>query len=349
MPILRTLALLAAPALAAPPATGSPIHDLEKEFEKFMSDFGKAYHGVEKELRKAVFISNFQFVHAENAKGHAYTLGINKFADMTSDEFAMTRMGFRAPRKPWGGLSSMGKHVRRNLTLPDSVDWREQGAVTDVKNQGQCGSCWSFSTTGSLEGAWQIASGTLASLSEQQFVDCAASFGNNGCHGGLMDNAFKYAEQTAICTEDSYPYQAAVGTCQESKCTEAISQGAVQGFKDVTADDEDALLDAVAQQPVSIAIEADKRAFQLYKSGVLSSDCGDSLDHGVLVVGYGEQDGQKYWIVKNSWGPSWGLDGYILLLRGQGGSGECGIAKSASYPVVQQAKGKVMGAKQIIV
>merc|ERR1712080_44130 len=205
-----------------------------------------------------------------------------------------------------------------------------------VKNQGQCGSCWSFSTTGALEGAWEIATGKLVSLSEQQFVDCDTK--DSGCQGGLMDYAFAYAEKNAICTESSYKYTATDGTCKASTCTTGIPKGGVTGFKDVAADDEQALMDAVAQQPVSIAIEADKSVFQLYASGVLTGRCGSSLDHGVLAVGYGTESGQAYWKVKNSWGSSWGDEGYVKIFRGKSGAGECGIlAGPPSYPVVSAA------------
>lgn len=152
-----------------------------------------------------------------------------------------------------------------------------------------------------------------------------------------MDNAFRYAEQNAICTESSYPYTARGGSCQKSSCAVGIPQGSVTGYKDVDADDEQALMEAVMQQPVSIAIEADKSAFQQYSSGILSSTCGTSLDHGVLLVGYGSEDGQDYWKVKNSWGTSFGENGYIRLLRGKGGAGECGLLKQPSYPVVGSA------------
>merc|ERR1712232_1487653 len=211
--------------------------------------------------------------------------------------------------------------------------------VTDVKNQGQCGSCWSFSTTGSLEGANFINTGKLVSLSEQQFVDCAGSFGNQGCNGGLMDNAFKYAEQAAICTEESYAYQAKAGQCKASSCTIGVPDHDVTGYKDVTTDNKVDLMSAVAQQPVSIAIEADKPVFQLYKSGVLSGMCGSQLDHGVLVVGYGvDQKFGPYWKVKNSWDLSFGEDGYVRLARSKPNAtaGECGILSQPSYPVVKK-------------
>merc|ERR1711972_482614 len=217
-------------------------------------------------------------------------------------------------------------------TLADSVDWTTKGAVTPVKNQGQCGSCWSFSTTGALEGAWEIATGKLVSLSEQQFVDCDKV--DSGCSGGLMDNAFQYAEKNAICTEESYSYTGRGGTCKASSCTVGIPNGGVTGFKDVAKNDMQALMEAVTQQPVSIAIEADKSSFQLYRSGILSSLCGTSLDHGVLLVGYGSDSGKDYWKVKNSWGTTYGENGYVRLLRGKGGSGECGLLSQPSYPVV---------------
>merc|ERR1712193_334592 len=199
------------------------------------------------------------------------------------------------------------------------------------------------STTGSLEGAWEIATGNLVSLSEQQFVDCSKSFGNMGCNGGLMDNAFQYAEQNAICPEQSYPYKAKGGTCQASSCTTGIPKGGVTGFKDVGKEDLQALEEAVAQQPVSIAIEADQRVFQMYHSGVLTSTCGTKLDHGVLAVGYGTLDGPDYWKVKNSWGPTWGLEGYILLEKGKNSAGECGIKMQPSYPVVSGKPGPSPG------
>merc|ERR1711862_379756 len=213
----------------------------------------------------------------------------------------------------------------------DAVDWVAGGAVTPVKNQGSCGSCWSFSTTGALEGAWEIATGHFVSVSEQQFVDCSKQ--NSGCSGGLMDYAFAFAEGTSLCTEGTYAYTASDGTCSPGGCTVAIPKGGVTGFTDVEHN-EQALMSAVSLQPVSVAIEADRSAFQSYNTGVLQGNCGTQLDHGVLCVGYGIDNGVDYWKVKNSWGSSWGEAGYVRMLRGKGGDGECGILKSASYPSV---------------
>jgi len=341
-PAATLLAALVAATAVASDVGPVPIHDLDREFEQFMHDFDKTYDAAEREIRREVFRANLRYIREENAKGHSYTLGITEFADMSSDEFALTHLGL-VERHAWGGLPGLGVHQRGNGTLPASVDWREKGAVSPVKNQAQCGSCWAFSATGSLEGAWQIATGKLVSLSEQQLVDCSKRFGNQGCGGGDMDAGFKYAEQAAMCTEASYPYKARNGVCRASGCVAGIPQGGVVGFKDVQADDANALMDAVAQQPVSVAIEADKSVFQLYRSGVLSGQCGSQLDHGVLVVGYGSHNGQDTWIVKNSWGASWGMNGYALLLRGKGGSGECGITSQASYPVVSAKPGPSPG------
>jgi cathepsin L len=223
-----------------------------------------------------------------------------------------------------------------NTAPPTSFDWRKQGAVTPIKNQGQCGSCWSFSTTGSMEGCHFLTTGTLVSLSEQNLVDCSQAEGNEGCNGGLMDDAFTYiTTNKGIDTESSYPYTAEDGTCAYAvdSCGSILTaQSSGTGYTDVTTGDENALLQAVLGTPVSVAIDASQPSFQSYTSGVYYEPACSSqqLDHGVLAVGYGTDSGSDYWIVKNSWGTDWGMNGYIYMSRNK--NNNCGIATMASFP-----------------
>jgi len=295
-------------------------------YEQEWSEFQAAQGQRNGDIPQA-FKANVDLVKAANPKNGDYQLSFTgPFAAMTNAEYKQ-QLGFK-PSALMGDVPKVGTHELSGKDAPSSIDWSTKGAVTPVKDQGQCGSCWAFSSTGGLEGQWQLASGNLQSLSEQQLVDCSKQ--NSGCNGGLMDYAFQFYETTSVATESSYPYTAADGTCKSSFTT-AIPQGGVTGFKDIS--DEAGLLDAVSNVgPISVAIEADQSSFQLYSSGVLTGDCGTSLDHGVLAVGFGTSDGTDYWKVKNSWGASWGMDGYILIERGDN---KCGIASGPpSYPTV---------------
>jgi C1A family cysteine protease len=284
--------------------------------------------------RYSIFEENFNKINEHNSGGHSWKMELNQFADLTTSEFKSKTKCYDNPIP-----NLYTPHLKFNSDnikdIPSEWDWTEKGAVTGVKDQKQCGSCWAFSTTGSVEGSYFLSSGKLVSLSEQQLVDCSSKYGNQACNGGLMDNAFSYIQENGICKESEYKYTASDGKCK--KCSTVTK---IDSFVDVTPNSESDLLKAVSQQPVSVAIEADQSVFQFYSSGVMdSTSCGTNLDHGVLLVGWGELNGKPYWKVKNSWGSSWGDNGYILLARNvTNPTGQCGIAMMASYPVINKVE-----------
>jgi len=296
-----------------------------------MQTHGKAYSTNEEfEQRYANFKATVQLVRTHQANpNRTFERAVNKFADLSSEEFAERYLGYRPVRREY--LRSKNTVRLPTTALPSTVDWVAAGKVSAVKNQGQCGSCYTFSTTGAVEAAYAIEHSTSPpSLSEQEIVDCSGSYGNQGCNGGMMDNAFNWIiNNGGICTESGYPYQAVQGNCQTS-CTNYLT---ITSYTDVTPSSESQLQAALSRQPVSVAVDA-SQGWQTYAGGIIDSSCGCStnLDHGVLLVAYGTDSGEAYWTIKNSWGPDWGENGYIRLKRNVGGAGTCGLASDPSYP-----------------
>jgi len=304
-------------------AFGITEREYQTQFTSWMQQYQRSYHHEEFRTRYAIWKKNLDFVTAHNALGRSYRVGMNKFADLSNDEFNRLYKGVNLNVVP-----STTQSPRPNV--PTSFDWRTKGAVTGVKDQGQCGSCWSFSTTGSVEGCHFLAGNKLVSLSEQNLVDCSTSQGNMGCDGGLMTQAMDYIiSNGGIDTEKSYPYTAEDGTCVYNA---ANSGSTLKAYTNVQAGDENDLLAKVVIGPTSVAIDASNESFQLYTDGVYNEpDCSTSqLDHGVLAIGWGTDSGTDYWLVKNSWGDSWGQAGYIWMSRNA--DNQCGIATAATLP-----------------
>tara|TARA_B100000900_G_scaffold245533_1_gene208742 strand:- start:2495 stop:3586 length:1092 start_codon:yes stop_codon:yes gene_type:complete len=345
-----------------------------ERFDRWVAEYEQKFNN--EEHRQHVFINwveNDKYIETVNAQNMTYTLGHNHLSGMNEEEYKNYMGLLSMEEQPYALDMINRKDIKtavcitkvlkefksmtiketateildcinsNNFKLESSINWVEKGAVTPVKNQGQCGSCWSFSTTGALEGAYFIKNGVLDSFSEQQLVDCdnRANGGKDmGCNGGLMDNAFKWIEKNnGLCSESDYPYVSGetrtAGTCQTS--CDNIEGSKIIEFVDVSANSDDEMMAALNQQPVAIAIQADQKDFQLYKSGVFTGSCGTKLDHGVLAVGYGNEKGEDYYLVKNSWGTTWGDKGYIKLGRGaqyNRGNGQCGMLMQGSYPEV---------------
>jgi len=289
----------------------------------------KFYSTSEEAARYAIFIDNVNKIKKLNEENDGVEFALNKFADLTATEFKQIYASSGFFNLP----SSDEEYLEFDPSkpLPNDVDWRTKGVVTPVKNQGQCGSCWTFSATGVLESYHAIQTGTLLSFSEQQIVDCATSAGY-GCEGGWPDLAVDYAGQAGLESESDYPYTGEDGTCQYNKKEATVVN---KGHAAVTPKSVTALQSALNTMPVSIAIEADQNVFQFYKSGVISKNCGDSLDHAVLAVGYGTFSGAAAFIVKNSWGTDWGNQGYVYLGASgtpNAGAGVCGILSTPIVP-----------------
>jgi len=312
-----------------------------EEWEDWKLSHRKTYNTtLEEKFRMKIYMENKAKIAKHNQKANmgeqAFFLKMNNFGDQLHHEIITSYHGYQHDtKKKLKERNIVGASYisPAHLTLPPSLDWRTKGAVTPVKSQGQCGSCWSFSATGALEGQHFRKTGVLLSLSEQNLVDCSRSYGNHGCNGGLMDYAFQYVKDNGgLDTELSYPYEGKEGKCRFNR----KNIGAVGfGFVDLPEGDEEKLMEALAAVgPIAIAIDASHETFQFYSHGIYTEpDCKpDELDHAVLLVGYGTEKGRDYWLVKNSWGTTWGEDGYIKIARNAGNM--CGVASSASYPIV---------------
>jgi len=297
--------------------------ETQQAFTTFVRQYNKQYPIEEVFDRFHAFKENLNIIENHNrAKHHPWKMGINKFSDLNTTEFQRV-LGLKPRHNHYLRSKNVAPQTAETPTL-NAIDWVENGAVTAVKDQQQCGSCWAFSATGAVEGAVQIQSGKLMPLSEQQLIDCSSSAGNHGCGGGLMDDAFEWIHANGgIAGEGFYPYQA-----QELQCRKRPLISRVLGYTDVAEGDENALGAALQEQPISVAINADADGFRHYAGGVFDGPCRSNLDHGVLLVGMGT-DGEDYWKVKNSWGTSWGENGYVRIVRGQN---MCGISNMASYP-----------------
>jgi C1A family cysteine protease len=291
---------------------------MEAAFMAYISDFGKNYSSMyEFNLRFEQFIRNYSHIITHNSEDHQFTLGLNQFSDWTQEEYKSM-----LTYEPLADSEIVYENTAIDMNaVSNSVNWVTAGAVNPVKNQGGCGSCWTFSTMAIMESTHKIKSGKLLSFSEQQLVDCVTT--SHGCSGGNVGGALNYLMTNAAMSEASYPYTAKDGTCKYSSTNNTGVKST--SWTHITARDTNAMKTALAKSPFSIAIEADQRVFQSYKSGIFNAtDCGTTLDHATAVVGWGTSNGVEYWLMRNSWGASWGESGYMRI-QIVSGDGICGI------------------------
>jgi C1A family cysteine protease len=304
------------------------------DFTLFQNKYNKNYSVDEVFSRFIIYKSNNEVIERHNNDAsNTFKMAINKFSDLTPSEFKEMYVG-KMYRSNDFGCISMGLDMEPQTDI-DTFDWRTYNVVNPVRNQGQCGSCWAFATTANAESVWAIHTGHLYDLSEQYLVDCATGIGyfNMGCDGGNMDSAFKYMINNKQCNESAYPYTSGV-TESKGKCHSCNEFTTFSSCYDVMSSNQVALKLAVMQNPVVIGIEADTYYFQSYSSGILTSElCGTTIDHAVEIVGFGVDNGVKYWSVRNSWGDDWGEDGYFRILRTDStdDAGICGLALEPSF------------------
>jgi len=335
---MRTFSLLVVIlCLSVTLAWGKRTHgNYQDSFRNFTQRYRKSFSSDEFQARFSVFKNNLDKIDEHNDRAAGYTLAINEFGALTSEEFIHYYTGLTPTNDTDLSANDTDSAVNETETHDLnarglSVDWRTRGAVGPVKNQGQCGSCYSFSSAAALEALHFMRTGNFMTFSEQQIVDCSRSYGNLGCNGGTMDWSFSYVQNNGIESMSDYPYTGRVDACRHNP---AKSKFRNTGYRQVTRNSDSALTAAVNQQPISVGVQADQAVWQFYSSGVvMANQCGTSINHGVLLVGYGTQNNIPVWLVRNSWGPNWGQGGYIYLQKNSGTpTGTCGILAMTSYP-----------------
>ena len=326
---------------------------IRDEFDSFISIYRRSYQNdLEYDRKYEVFRENYLKIHEHNKNSHitGYTLGMNKFGDLTLQEFSNAYLGYKSnlPKyysapKSYNNKSlflNEGKTTQaiKELRIPARIDWRENGAVTPVQDQGNCTAGWAFSAIAALEGINKISQKSSEKLSEQQLIDCSSSKGNKGCSGGNITNAFDYIKGEDLCTEANYNYTGKTESCKAwYRCFTSFM---MKKYEAVPQNSKLAAYTAIAHQPIAVAVDANSTAWQFYQSGIMSSGCGTDLNHAVTTVGY---DSDTYWYfwkndyvnIKNSWGTGWGMGGYIkLATNSEDGAGTCGLYSNAFYPVL---------------
>lgn len=311
-------------------------HQMWNEFKNF---FNKNYDADEDTMRQNMWSDLMQHMFNHNMKFNSkkvpFSMGLNEYSDMSHDEFQQSMTGLESEKNCQN--SSLVYQPPANPKIPDNVDWRDHGYVTEVQNQGACGACWAFCSIGSLEGQHKRKTGKLVKLSEQNLIDCSKPEGNKGCKGGQMCRALEYAAHTpGVATAESYPF---VGTSTNGVCKYSNSSvgSKVGGYLEIPYGDEDALKKAVGLLgPMAAGLDGSPETFRHYNGGIYSDPaCSNTtLTHALTIIGYGTENGTDYWLVKNSWGKSWGQGGFGKMIRNA--NNHCGIANRALFPVLEQ-------------
>ncbi|CAG9310351.1 unnamed protein product [Blepharisma stoltei] len=299
----------------------------ESEFQDFLQTYHKSYQGEEYLKRLNIFRDNAAFIRVHNLQNQDWVLGINQFADITFQEFKEKYLTSKFPEIKPQEIKEIENPVQGT---PATVDWRTKGAVTPVLDQGVClGGSYAFAAIGAIEGIWNITGNPLVPLSVQEIIDCSGTYGNHGCDFGNVLGVYEYVTDKGVTSDAVYPFTAKTGTCNGGDVTKIVAE--IQGYSEMTNTTSAALMTTVAQQPVTVGVQADQATWVFYHGGIITNNCGTKPDHNVLIVGYNSVKKPNYWIVKNSWGKDWGESGYMRIAM-KDGAGVCGINLYTSFP-----------------